>query len=239
MKYSTGITGFLRRKLGGVPDEHIDQEGTPVKAVIGLGNPGQKYRGTRHNVGFLIIDELSRRFGADPPRERFKATIRECRRGDFRVTLAKPQTYMNLSGTSVQQIMNWYKLEPANALIVYDDMDLDFGVMRLRESGSAGGHNGLASIIQSIGTNQLPRLRIGIGRGRSAATAHVLSTFNEQEREVLNGLIQRACDGVECWLDDGPVSAMNQINQKTANGGKNEDHREPPAQQTGATQSPE
>ncbi len=236
MKYSTGIAGFLRRKLGGEPDEHNDQEGSPVKAVIGLGNPGQKYRGTRHNVGFLIVDELSRRFEADPPRDRFKSSIRECRRGELRVVLAQPQTYLNLSGNAVQQILNWYKLEAADALIVYDDMDLGFGVMRLRESGSAGGHNGLRSIIQSTGTDQLPRLRIGIGRGRSASTAHVLSTFSEQEREVLNDLIQRACDGVEYWLDDGPVAAMNQINQKPATNGANEDRRELSSRSTGASQ---
>ncbi len=183
-----------------------------LKIIVGLGNPGQKYEATRHNLGFMVVDELRCQLKPEVQRERFKSQIWEARAGDARIVLAKPQTYMNLSGTAVQQIRQWYKADLTDMLIIYDDLDLEFGAMRMRERGSAGGHNGLTSVIQSLGTTEIPRLRIGIGRGRSEAKAHVLSTFSPTERDTLPSVIERAASGVLLWIEQGSIAAMNAIN---------------------------
>ncbi len=183
-----------------------------MKIIIGLGNPGQKYESTRHNLGFMVVDELRTRLSPDTARERFKAQLWEARRNGERIVLVKPQTYMNLSGTAVQQVQHWYKAPANDLLVVYDDLDLEFGTVRMRERGSAGGHNGLSSIIESLGTTEVPRLRIGIGRGKSAAKARVLSTFSPPEREQLPDIIDRAATGVLSWIDEGPIAAMNLVN---------------------------
>jgi PTH1 family peptidyl-tRNA hydrolase len=169
----------------------------------------------------MIVDHLADRIAADQPRDRMRSFIREARRGDQRVVLVKPQTYMNLSGSAVQQVVNWYKVGPADLVIVYDDMDLPFGELRFRESGSAGGHNGMASTIEALGRTTIPRLRVGIGRSRNAATGHVLSTFTAEEQSHLPNLLSQAADGLETWLDRGPIAAMNDINSRrdaTTNG---------------------
>jgi PTH1 family peptidyl-tRNA hydrolase len=217
VEYSTGILSNLWSRVtksSRVEEEEIGAQ--EVKIVIGLGNPGQKYESTRHNLGFMVIDELRNRLQPDVQRERFKSQLWEARHAGDRVVLAKPQTFMNLSGVAVQQIDQWYKPDMGNILVVYDELDLEFGSLRMRERGSAGGHNGLASILQSLGTTDVPRLRIGIGRGKSAAKARVLSTFTPEERESLPAIVERAADGVMRWIDQGPIAAMNAINVREA-----------------------
>jgi PTH1 family peptidyl-tRNA hydrolase len=167
----------------------------------------------------MVVDELVKRLQAGMPRDRFKAQVWEARHNDDRVVLVKPQTYMNLSGVSVQQVRNWFKLDDDQILVIYDDVDLEFGALRLKTEGSAGGHNGLSSIIQSLGTSQIPRLRIGIGRGRSATTAHVLSGFSGAEEAELAGLVKKAADAAMLWMQEGPIIAMNQVNQRPLRSG--------------------
>lgn len=187
-----------------------------TKVVIGLGNPGRKYADTRHNMGFMVVDELARRHHAPASRSRFKSEISEVRVNDTRVVLAMPQTYMNESGFAVREIMRWYKTPPEDVLIVVDDIDQPYGRVRLRPKGGAGGHNGLRSIVQQLGTEQFPRLRVGIGRGRSGqVTAHVLSRFSTEEQKELPAITDRAVDGVELWLEHGIIEAMNLLNARS------------------------
>lgn len=183
-----------------------------MKAIVGLGNPGNQYVGTRHNVGFMVVDRLIARHGAPPPKTRFKSLVTEVQIGNEKVVLLKPQTFMNLSGDAVRLMGSWYKLYADEILVVLDELDLPFGTMRLRERGSAGGHNGLSSVIQQLGTNEFPRLRVGIGRGRSQATAHVLSKFSDEESRGLPGVVDRAADASELWVREGAVATMNAVN---------------------------
>jgi peptidyl-tRNA hydrolase, PTH1 family len=201
-------------KLFGLHRNRKSHDEELVKIVVGLGNPGQKYEKTRHNVGFAVVDEIVQRLDAGAPRDRFRSFVWETRLGRSRVILVKPQTYMNLSGTAVQQVVNWYKADQANLIVAYDDVDLDFGTLRLRERGSAGGHNGLRSIVETLGTTDVPRLRIGIGRGSHATAAHVLSGFSTAESRELPAIIERAADGLMIWLEEGPIAAMNKLNPR-------------------------
>jgi peptidyl-tRNA hydrolase, PTH1 family len=185
-----------------------------MRLVIGLGNPGREYAQTRHNVGFFVVDELAKRHGAQGWKKRFRSELTEVAFAGQKLVLVKPQTYMNLSGHAAREAINWYHLPLDDVLIVSDDLDLPFGTLRMRAQGSAGGHNGLGSIFEQVGTVKVPRLKIGIGRGRSTATAHVLSRFSpEQEREMAL-LVERAADGVEAWAQNGIVEAMNDVNRK-------------------------
>lgn len=183
-----------------------------MKAIVGLGNPGNQYAGTRHNIGFMVVDRLAADFGASAPKARFKSLVTEVTIGTEKVVLLKPQTFMNLSGDAVRLMGAWYKLYADEILIVLDELDLPFGVLRLRERGSAGGHNGLASVIQQLGCNEFPRLRIGIERGRSSATAQVLSRFSPDEQAELPFVISDAADAATLWVREGAVSVMNKIN---------------------------
>lgn len=183
-----------------------------MKAIVGLGNPGNQYAGTRHNIGFMVIDRFATQYNAPAPKSRFKSLVTEITIGTEKVVLLKPQTYMNLSGDAVRLMGAWYKLYADEILIVLDELDLGFGTLRLRERGSAGGHNGLASVIQQLGTNEFPRLRVGIGRGRSSAKTQVLSKFTAEEQQELPFVIENAVVASTQWLQDGAVSAMNKIN---------------------------
>lgn len=183
-----------------------------MKAIVGLGNPGNQYAGTRHNIGFMVVDRIATRYRAPAPKSRFKSLVSEVTIGNEKVVLLKPQTYMNASGDAVRLMGSWYKLYADEILIVLDEMDLAYGTLRLRERGSAGGHNGLASVIQQLGTSEFPRLRVGIGRGRSSATAQVLSKFTVDEQRELPSVIDRAVEACEIWLRDGAVTAMNRVN---------------------------
>lgn len=195
-----------------------------MKAVVGLGNPGQQYQGTRHNVGFLVVGELARRFQAGSAQSKFEAELVDTsftpvgadgKPGSAeKLILLAPQTYMNESGRSVGRLADFYDLAPADILVVCDDLNLEPGRLRLRGSGSAGGQNGLKSIIQHLGTEDFPRLRIGIGRppGRQSSSNYVLSRFAKHEQEDIEHAIVTAADGVELWLRKGLNAAMNQVN---------------------------
>jgi PTH1 family peptidyl-tRNA hydrolase len=182
--------------------------------VVGLGNPGREYASTRHNLGFMVVDELARRHGKPSFRKRFRSEIAETVFGSTKLVLVKPQTYMNLSGHAVREVVNWYHIPLGDLLIVVDELALPFGTLRLRASGSAGGHNGLESVLEQLGTAAFPRLRIGIGRGRSSSTSHVLSRFSAEEERELRDIVGAAADGVESWMEDGIVDAMNQLNRR-------------------------
>lgn len=185
-----------------------------MKVVVGLGNPGRDYARTRHNIGFMILDHLREELAAPTERSRFKSRIVEGTHHGEKVVLVAPQTYMNLSGHAVREVRSWFHLDPADLIVVYDDMDLPFGMLRLRASGSAGGHNGMSSIIEQLGTDQIARLKVGIGRPRSGAVSHVLSRFSPEEEAELPGLIARASDAVLLWKQQGPIAAMNEVNRR-------------------------
>ena len=187
-----------------------------MRTVVGLGNPGREYAATRHNLGFMTVDELARRGGGAGFRRRFRSEIGEVAIDGRKLVLVKPQTYMNLSGHAVREVVNWYRLPLDQLLVVVDDLDLPFGTLRLRGSGSAGGHNGLASVVEQLGTLDVPRLRIGIGRGRAVATVQVLSRFSAEEQRLLPALIDAAGDAVLTWAEEGLVMAMNRVNQRAA-----------------------
>src|SRR4051794_36360615 len=181
-----------------------------MKLIAGLGNPGPRYAGTRHNVGFEAIDLLARRHGAQweaAPRG-IEALAARWRAGD--TVLAKPLTFMNLSGTAVVGLLQFFKIELQDLLVVVDEVQLETGRVRVRPSGSAGGHNGLKSIIASLGTDAFPRLRIGVGRGdsRRDLADHVLAKFDADERPVIEDAIVRAADAAEVFIGDGSSAAM-------------------------------
>ncbi len=185
-----------------------------MKIVVGLGNPGREYATTRHNLGFMVVDELARRAGAAGARKRFRAEIAEGMLGGEKLVLVKPQTYMNLSGHAAREVVNWYHAAREDVLVVLDELDLPFGTIRLRAEGSAGGHNGLASIIEQLGSKAIPRLRLGIGRGSGAATAQVLSRFSPDEARDLPNVVDAAADCAALWASDGIITAMNRCNRR-------------------------
>jgi len=200
-----------------------------VKLVAGLGNPGPRYDRTRHNVGFQVLDELARRWNVAAPRyeRRYEALVADDQVGDQRVVLLWPQTYMNLSGRSVLAVKQFFKLDPTrDLLVVCDDMDLPVGRIRLRARGSGGGQKGLENILLRLGTTDVPRLRIGIGRAPAAvAAAYVLSRFAPGEQQDIEEAISTAADAVECWLRRGIDAAMNRFNTKA--GGQRGGKRKP------------
>ena len=189
-----------------------------MKAIVGLGNPGREYAGTRHNIGFEVIDEVARRWNV---RLRpWKSAADLAMVTGRSAVLVEPQTFMNLSGDAVGRVAAFHKLEPADVLVVVDEVQLPLGRIRLRRSGSSGGHNGLKSIIQHIGT-EFPRLRIGVGRGdpKWDLADHVLSRFGREEREAVAEAVNRAADAVEMFVDEGIEVAMNRFNQSPVEGG--------------------
>jgi PTH1 family peptidyl-tRNA hydrolase len=190
----------------------LDRSDT-VRAVIGLGNPGKRYAGTRHNVGFDVIDKLAGDLGADVTRRRFNARIGEAVCGGERVVLVKPQTFMNDSGRAVQGVVAWHKLALDELLVVCDDLDIEFATLRLRRKGSSGGHKGLKSIARMLGGTEFPRLRIGVGRPPSDhAIDFVLSRFGKAEREQIDEAVDRAAEAVQTWIIDGIDASMNRFN---------------------------
>ena len=182
------------------------------RLVAGLGNPGRQYAGTRHNAGFLVVDELARRSASSFHFEsKWDAEVAEC---GGRL-LMKPQTFMNLSGESVGNYVRYHRLEPSEVLVVIDDAALSFGDLRFRKSGSAGGHNGLESVLIHLGTESVPRLRFGIGAASGALHEHVLGKFFPEELPALESAVGRAADAVEHANAHGLESAMNTYNQKS------------------------
>jgi peptidyl-tRNA hydrolase len=179
------------------------------RLVAGLGNPGREYDRTRHNVGFLVADVLARRAGSAFTHEtRWNADTAKA----GSVTLMKPMTFMNLSGESVGAFSRFFKIEPSQVLVVLDDVALPFGRLRLRKSGSAGGHNGLDSVIEHLGSTGVPRLRVGIGGPRGSLTGHVLGKFSAEEQEMLDRTVESAADAVEFAISGGIDAAMNRFN---------------------------
>jgi PTH1 family peptidyl-tRNA hydrolase len=191
-----------------------------MKLVVGLGNPGSKYEGTRHNVGFAAVDLLARRHGAawEAAPRGTEALIGRWRAED--AVLAKPLTFMNLSGAAMVGLLQFYKIDPADALVIVDEVQIETGRIKINPDGSAGGHNGLKSIIASLGTMQFPRLRIGVGRGDSRRNLadHVLARFDGDEREVIAEAIARAADAAEIFVTQGLAVAMNTYNRKQESG---------------------
>ncbi len=190
----------------------------PMKLVVGLGNPGAEYRRTRHNVGFEVLESLAGRHQA---RWSGKPDAELARWGHDAI-LVKPQTYMNLSGSAVQRWAHFYKVDAADIFVVVDDVNLEAGRVRIRGGGSAGGHNGLKSVAAALGTQEFPRLRLGVGGGsRKELSSHVLGKFTADEEAVIEAAIVTAVDAIEIFVTDGLAVAMNRYNRKPeAEGGK-------------------
>ena len=185
--------------------------------AVFLGNPGPKYNGTRHNAGFMAGDAMEKKLGVSINKMRFKALTATAELCGEKLLLMKPQTFMNLSGEAVQQAVRFYKISPEHVIVVSDEVALPVGKIRIRRSGSAGGHNGLKNIIQCLGTDNFPRIRMGVG-----AAPHpdydmadwVLGTFKNQDAEDMAKAAERVCDAIESYIIDGPERAMNKFNQK-------------------------
>ena len=186
-----------------------------MKVVVGLGNPGPKYQNTRHNVGFEVLAVLARRWGASQPQRQFEAEICDVIIRDQRTLLVAPQTFMNLSGRAVGKLVDFYKLQPDVVSVICDDLNLPTGRLRWRAKGSAGGQKGLLDISRHLATQEIARLRIGIGRppGRQDPADYVLGRFGKAEREEIDLAVEKAADSVELWLTEGTVTAMNKYNQ--------------------------
>ena len=186
-----------------------------MKLVVGLGNPGTKYVGTRHNVGFDVVAELARRHAAGKPQVKYEADVQDILIHGEKVLLIAPLTFMNLSGKSVWQFFRFYQPEPEDVVVVCDDMNLPTGRLRWRPSGSAGGQKGLNDIIQKSGSQNIPRLRIGIGRppGKMEVTSYVLGRFRDEEKEDAEHAVLRAADSVEYWVREGIQPTMTEFNR--------------------------
>jgi PTH1 family peptidyl-tRNA hydrolase len=186
-----------------------------VKVVVGLGNPGQKYEGTPHNVGFAAVERLAQRYSGSFRRAlRFKAEVAKVRVGSESVLLVKPQTFMNLSGDAVGGLLRYHKVSPENLIVLFDDVDLEVGRIRIRPQGGSGGHNGLTSVISHVGTDKFARIRMGVGRGMGArdVVSHVLKPFAVAQRNGVDSMTDRAVDAVCEILESGVDSAMNRFN---------------------------
>ena len=180
-------------------------------AVLGLGNPGRRYAGTRHNVGYMVLDSLAASSGVKFA-ERVNAETVTVRIADEEVFFAKPTTFMNRSGLAAARILQRHRIQLDRMLVVCDDFNLPLGRLRLRPSGSAGGHNGLGSIIDTLGTNEFPRLRLGVGEPEGDAVDYVLSSFRASEKPVLKSMVETAAQAVTHWIEHGAAETMNRYN---------------------------
>ena len=187
----------------------------PMHLIVGLGNPGAEYAKTRHNAGFLLVEKLAAQWKADWNNERkFDSRLAKAGRGGKKVLLCEPQTFMNLSGEAVAAVVKFYQVSLEKVLVVVDDADLPLGEIRLRPGGGSGGHHGLDSVAQHLGSKEYARLRIGIGRKNEARqiTGHVLGKFGADENAVLEKVLERVGSQIECWLNAGLQKAMSQFN---------------------------
>jgi PTH1 family peptidyl-tRNA hydrolase len=199
----------------------VEEKAPPIRLVAGLGNPGSEYAGTRHNIGFLIVDLLAEQCGSTWERStKWDAVTAKCRE----TILVKPTSFMNRSGHPLFSIAQFYKIQPQEILVVLDDLALPLGRIRLRPDGGSGGHNGLESIIAQFGTEEIPRLRVGIGAAPTQGSIdYVLGRFFEEEKPLVRSTIDRAAAAVKCAIDNGLVSAMNTFNPESFRGQQTED----------------
>jgi PTH1 family peptidyl-tRNA hydrolase len=186
--------------------------------LAGLGNPGKEFENNRHNIGFMVLSRFVAKYGEDFSKYEKQALIAKFQIENKRLILVKPQTFMNRSGKAVGILVRYYRIPLENLLVVYDDIDLPFGAIRIRPSGGAGGHKGLASVINQLGTNNFPRMRLGIGRplGKQNAANYVLKDFSKSETEILEILLEISCEAIMVFLKDGIETAMNKYNSTTA-----------------------
>jgi PTH1 family peptidyl-tRNA hydrolase len=196
------------------PENKSSSPGGPVFLIAGLGNPGREFRNNRHNSGFMLVDRLAERLGTSFGKLESRALVAKGDHLGRRIILAKPQTYMNLSGQAVGGLLHYYKIPVENLLVAYDEVDLPLGVLRLRPTGGSAGQKGMKSIIQQLGTQDIARLRIGIGRppGRMDASDYVLQDFSRDQAAVLPALLERAADAALAFATQGIEAAMNQYN---------------------------
>ena len=181
--------------------------------IVGLGNPGKKYENTRHNMGFLAVDLLAEKYGIKVNKLRFKALTGEGRIAGQKVLIMKPQTYMNLSGESVRQALEYYKEDSQNLIVIYDDIDIPTGSVRIRKKGSAGTHNGMRSILYQIQTEDFPRIRVGIGSGKKENLIdYVTGGVSSSEKTLLEEYLIKAAEGAACIVEKGIDKAMNEYN---------------------------
>ncbi len=187
-----------------------------MKLIAGLGNPGRDYAGTRHNIGFGVITRISDQYNIPLNSKEHKAVCGKGFIGGEKVILAQPQTYMNLSGESVRSIADYYKIEPEDIIIAFDDIDLEVGQLRVRRKGSAGGHNGIKSIIQHLGTNEFPRVKVGVGAKPEGGdlVRHVLGRFSREDEKAMGEVLDLAVEAVELIVTEGVDAAMNRYNAK-------------------------
>ena len=192
-----------------------------MKILCGLGNPGREYERHRHNVGFRVVDALASRLSAGPAQSKWDAEISQATHRGEKLILLKPQTFMNLSGRALAQAARFYKVPPADVLVVHDELDLPFGRLQLKQGGGTGGHNGLKSIVEQLGADGFVRLRFGIGKpegpnAKERVVGWVLQGFFAEEERALDELVPAAADASLCWVEEGLASAMNRFNRKAA-----------------------
>ncbi len=180
--------------------------------IVGLGNPGSKYEHTRHNIGFDVIDILSKKYNIELNRTKFKGVYGDGKIGKEKVILLKPQTYMNLSGESIRAVMDFYKISKENIIVIYDDISIDIGKIRLRKKGSAGGHNGIKNTILHLSDQTFNRIKIGVGAPEHDLVNHVLGRFSKEEWEKITKVFEAAAIGVEKIILEGMDVAMNDLN---------------------------
>ncbi len=210
-----------------------------MKIVVGLGNPGTKYTGTRHNIGFDVIDYLAAAPGCSAFRERFEALVAEVKEGDETVLLVKPQTFMNLSGRAVRAVLDFYKLPVEQVLVVCDDFNLPLGKLRVRAKGSAGGQKGLQNIQDQVGTDVYTRLRIGVGQpSPGEAVDFVLSRFKPGEREAAADAVAAAAQGVLLWIRSGTEVCMNRVNGPASEPGEKGKGKKEKLKNPGTSENP-
>ena len=191
--------------------------------IVGLGNPGKKYENTRHNMGFIAVDLLAEKYGIKVDKIKFKALVGEGRIAGQKVLLVKPQTYMNLSGQSVMEVMNFYKEDIENLIVIYDDIDIPTGTIRLRKKGSAGTHNGMRNIVYLLQEDGFPRIRVGIGSESKVDLIHyVTSGVTKKEKDLLEDALTRAADAAACIVEKGIEKAMNEYNIRPKKEDKND-----------------
>lgn len=214
IKNLKNIISFLRvpaspRLVISSGDSNLEEKN--VKMIIGLGNPGKEYEETRHNIGFKVVELFAERRGLRLDKYKDQALSSEFSHGGNKVLVVKPQTFMNLSGQAVGSIARWHKIKPAEMLVVYDDLDLPVGKLRIRATGGAGGHNGIKSLIAHLHTEDFPRIRVGVGRPPAGVevTDYVLSSFLPAERELINQTVVQGAEAIQMWLDKGLIETMN------------------------------